>query len=410
MHHRALGLIIVGLSLLAGAAPASAVPVSPTPGAVSIRVEGSAATLVPQTTVTTTTAPVDKSGTSCPGTSVGGALQAVDPTWSGAVDPNFGSGAAGQLLEVIKGESHTFSGGTFYSIYVNGRPSDFGVCTTELHPGDSVLIYAACAGATTGCVNGSPLTATAPATVAPGAPFTVAVTESTTTYDPNPPYASSTTDGPADKATVAGGGLSALTGADGKATLTATARGPLTLLVTKTDHVRQALGVCVTDGNDGYCGTSAPGTAPVPAPATAPCTTTGHDGRCGTVDTTAPAPAIRGLRDQVRFAHGHGPATLTGTAGGDPAGIKEVRLRLTRTLGPRCTVYDGALERLVRTEVCGVKGGRSFAVGAGPDWSYLLPAALPRGRYVLDVIAVDRAGNVSTVSARGRDRIVFFVG
>jgi hypothetical protein len=406
VHHRALGLIIVGLSLLAGAAPASA---AGTPGAVSIRVEGGASTLVPLTSVTTTTAPVDKSGTSCPGTTVGGALQAVDPTWSGTVDPNFGSGAAGQTLEVIKGESHTFAGGTYYSIYVNGRPSDFGVCTTEVNPGDSILIYAACAGASSGCTGGSPLTATAPATVAPGAPFTVTVTESTTSYDPNPPYASTTTDAPAADATVAGGGLAAQTGADGKATLSTSARGPLTLLVTMTDRVRQALSVCVTDGGDGYCGTSTPGTPAAPAAPAAPCATNGHDGRCGTIDQTAPDPAIRGLREQARFRHGHGPDKLTGTVAADPSGLKDVRLRLTRTLGRSCTVYDGALERLVRTRVCGVKGGRSFSVGAGTDWSYLLPAVLPRGRYVLDVIAVDRAGNTSRVSARGRDRIVFFV-
>lgn len=406
MHHRALGLIIVGLSLLGGASPAAA---AGTPGPVTIRVEGADATLVPPTTVTTTTASVDKAGVACPGTSAGGALQAVDPAWSGQ---NFDTppDAAGQTVESIKGESHSFATNTYWALYVNGQAAQAGICTTDVNPGDSILLYAACAGATSGCIAGEPLAATAPATARPGEPFDVAVRETVTTYDPNPPYGSTTATSASQGATVAGGGLSATTGADGRATLTATQRGPLSLLVTKTGQVRVPVSLCITDGADGFCGTTKPGDPVAPAPAAAPCTTTGHDGRCGTVDTTAPAPAIRGLRDQVRFAHGHGPATLTGTAGGDPAGIKEVRLRLTRTLGPRCTVYDGALERLVRTTVCGVKGGRSFAVGPGPDWSYLLPAALPRGRYVLDVIAVDRAGNVSTVSARGRDRIVFFVG
>jgi hypothetical protein len=40
--------------------------------------------------------------------------------------------------------------------------------------------------------------------------------------------------------------------------------------------------------------------------------------------------------------------------------------------------------------------------------SYLLPHRLRRGRYVLDVIAVDGAGNREPL-ARGTSRVVFFV-
>jgi hypothetical protein len=39
----------------------------------------------------------------------------------------------------------------------------------------------------------------------------------------------------------------------------------------------------------------------------------------------------------------------------------------------------------------------------------LLPAPLPRGRYVLDVKAVDRAGNSQSRFVRGRTRVVFEV-
>ena len=49
-----------------------------------------------------------------------------------------------------------------------------------------------------------------------------------------------------------------------------------------------------------------------------------------------------------------------------------------------------------------------FAIGDRPDWSYLLPARLGQGRYVLDVIAIDKAGNRDRL-ARGRSRVVFFV-
>ena len=44
-----------------------------------------------------------------------------------------------------------------------------------------------------------------------------------------------------------------------------------------------------------------------------------------------------------------------------------------------------------------------------PNWSYLLPSRLPAGRYVLDVKAVDRAGNSQGRFVRGRSRVVFAV-
>ncbi|HTZ86407.1 MAG TPA: hypothetical protein VMB05_07050, partial [Solirubrobacteraceae bacterium] len=52
--------------------------------------------------------------------------------------------------------------------------------------------------------------------------------------------------------------------------------------------------------------------------------------------------------------------------------------------------------------------GAFFKVGSTPSYSYLLPAALAPGRYVLDVQATDEAGNRTTL-ARGSSRIVFYV-
>ena len=40
---------------------------------------------------------------------------------------------------------------------------------------------------------------------------------------------------------------------------------------------------------------------------------------------------------------------------------------------------------------------------------YLLPAKLPRGHYVLDVVAIDKARNRDGVRQRGRNRSVFDV-
>ena len=50
----------------------------------------------------------------------------------------------------------------------------------------------------------------------------------------------------------------------------------------------------------------------------------------------------------------------------------------------------------------------NFSIGDRADWSYLLPKRLGKGRYVLDVIAVDKLGNRDAL-ARGRNRVVFFV-
>ncbi len=93
-----------------------------------------------------------------------------------------------------------------------------------------------------------------------------------------------------------------------------------------------------------------------------------------------------------------------------------MQLRLTRRLGRRCATLDAARERWVRPARCGAAGGRWFSVGDRVSWSYLLPAALTRGRYVLDVRTVDGAGNATPEKTtrdrdptRPRSRVVFFV-
>jgi hypothetical protein len=83
-----------------------------------------------------------------------------------------------------------------------------------------------------------------------------------------------------------------------------------------------------------------------------------------------------------------------------------VQLSLRRRAGRRCSQWSGRSERFVGKS-CGRK--TFFDAGSGPKWSYLLPAPLPRGRYVLDVKAVDRAGNSQGRLVRGRTRVVFEV-
>ncbi len=80
-------------------------------------------------------------------------------------------------------------------------------------------------------------------------------------------------------------------------------------------------------------------------------------------------------------------------------------LRLRRSYKGRCYAYNGASERFGSAR-CG--HGSFFKVGARSSFSYLLPASLPAGRYVLDVRANDVAGNRTTL-ARGTSRVVFYV-
>jgi hypothetical protein len=114
---------------------------------------------------------------------------------------------------------------------------------------------------------------------------------------------------------------------------------------------------------------------------------------------------IAGLTEQQRIARRRAPREVRGFVDADPSGLRAVKLRLTRQVGRRCWLYSGRRERFLR-RACGKR--YAFKIGEDAAWSYLLPERLGRGRYVLDVIATDRAGNRDTL-ARGRNRIVFHV-
>lgn len=387
MSRRSFGLPAVFAVLLACAPAALAAG----PASVTVRVEGDSATLVPRTALTTTTTPVTKNGGNCTGTSAAGALdQATAGDWSGAYD----AGYQDYTVETIRGETHTFSSPEYWSLFVNEEPSAGGICHTELQAGDRVLFAPVSASAKTiGVLSVSGV----PAQVAPGTPFTVTVTRTTTSYDSS--YNATTTREPAAGAAIGG----ATTGSDGRATITLTDRGPAGLRATGgADDIRSATDqTCVTDGSDGACGSPA---------AAGPCATTGRDGLCGTADRTAPRGKITAIRNGQRFGKGKGPRTLKGFVTPDPSGIGHVRLRLTRTAAHhRCTTYDGKREQLVEMRRCGAARGRWFDAGNREQWSYLLPTRLPAGRYVLDLRVSDAKGNADTTLQRTRNRVVFTV-
>lgn len=373
MPNRLARLLAGGLLLAAvAAAPALAAP-----AAVTVRVEGATQTLVPRTPVTTTTNPVVKDGNpahSCTGTSTAGALDlATGGDWGGSWFDGLGYAA-----ERIKGEAHVFPQPEFFSFWLNNKESMTGICQTELQAGDEVLFYVArCVSdpMTFACTNPPvlPLGLNAPKTATVGAPFNVTVVE----------YASNGTPTPVAGATVTtSGGNSATTGADGVTSIALPAGADATLRAT------------------------APNRAPSATETV--CVTTGSEGRCGTADKTHAFSFVRGIAEQQRFAAGAAPRTLRGDASADPSGLAAVKLRLTRNDRGECSYFSGRQERF-RAVRCGAANGKYFTLGDRAEWSYLLPATLARGRYVLDVVTIDKAGNREPL-ARGRNRIVFHVG
>jgi hypothetical protein len=383
MRRRSLGLAAV-------IAAVAATPALAAPSPVTVRVEGATDTLIPRTALTTTTATVNKDGVAghdCTGTSGAGALeQASGGHWTGtwSSPPLFYS------VDAIKGESHLFSSGQFWGFFINDALASTGICGAELQTGDSVLLAPISASATSFGV----LSVSVPATATLGQPLTVKVTRTKSDFA-GPP-----TREPVAGATVSGGGASAITGADGSAQLVLGTRGPTSLRATDSGDIRSASEpVCVTDGSDGACGSSA----------ASACATTGDDGLCGTKDKRAPRGKIASITEGQRFPKGKGPRSLSGTVAGDPSGIADVRLRLTRNDDGRCQTFDGRSERMVALKRCGAKHGKWFSAGDRERWSYLLPARLGPGRYVLDVQARDRAGNVDTLLQRTRTRVVFIV-
>ena len=383
-------LLLLCLPALASAAPAG----------VTLRVEGSSATLVPRAAIRTDTRAINKDGQpghTCTGTSAAGALeQAAGGDWGGSWFDGLG-----YSVERVRSEVHAFPAPEFFSLWVNNRASSLGICQTELQQGDEVLFFVArCQVGPPpdfACQNPPvlPLGLSAPRVVRPGTPFSVRVVE----------YAENGTPSPAAGAAVAGGDGVVITDARGNATIALGAGGERALRATKANRAASASEpVCATTGSDGLCGNIVP----------SGCATSGSDGRCGTRDRTAPRASLRGIREQQRFARGKGPRRLRAHVDPDPSGLREVKLRLTRNDKGRCSYFSGGAERfrrnrLIRGKRCGAERGYWFAVGDRQDVDYLLPRRLSRGRYVLDVTAIDKAGNRDDGRQRGRNRIVFYV-
>jgi hypothetical protein len=360
--------LAAGLAVLVLAAPASAAPVT-----VDLRVEGSTITLFEGPVTTDTRSTIDghdgtgphpcdgTSGGGAPGPTVGAALvQAAEQTNS-SFAATWNNGFQDFLVTTIAGETHDFSTtADFWGFWFNRGFSSFGVCGTRVATGDEIVMAAATGSESVLALDG-------PSAARRGDTVTLTVTDWTT-------------GDPVQGATVGG----ATTGADGKATITLANAGTQTFKASKAGQIRSnALSMAVVAPDQPLPPSGGSGAAP---------------------DRLAPLAKLLGIADHQTFAKGKGPRTLRASVS-DVSGLAAVKLRLTRRSGGRCFYFSGRRQELERTRC-----GRAFyfKAGEGPDVSYLLPERLGAGRYVLDLAAVDRAGNRSAL-ARGSTRVVFTV-
>jgi hypothetical protein len=371
-----IGIALAVLALASGTLAAS-------PGIVTVRVEGESETKLPPTQVTTATAPVVKDGNpehACPGTSAAGALElATGGDWSGKWFTGLG-----YSVETVLGESHLFESGAFWEEWVDNHEGK-GLCFDEPQAGGQVLLFP-CPEAAKECP--TPLGIEAPATAGVGEPVPVTIRK----YAPNGEAS------PAIGATVTGGLVAATTDASGHAALCFAGAGAMTVRASSSEAIRTQTTVLVHTGNDGTCGTSAPTAAPAVSPpprSPAPAPYTGP---------FAVVARIVGLLEHHTYSRRSAPRVLSGNVVAHTA-VTTVSIALRRRHRGHCFAFSGLRAAFVRA-ACGT--APFFHVASSPSFSYLLPAPLGAGRYVLDVQAADAAGNRTTL-ARGTSRIVFYV-
>jgi hypothetical protein len=395
IHSRSTFLVIALFCLLA---PASALATG-SPAAVTVRVEGLTETKVLPTAVTTTTTPVVKDGNpadSCSGTSAIGALDAATAgNWAGPWEAKFNQ----YSIFTIEGETHEFEESApanyFWSFWLNDRESELGACETELQAGDRVLFFPSCYGTSCPMPEPTPLEIEAPPTANVGEAVAVTVKQ----------YNAKGEASPAVGASVIGGGAGASTDPQGHATLKFIAGGAYTLGVSGAPAgppaVRTETSICVHAGNDGTCGTQI-----------IACAMEASAVSCGGPPRVVPPPPlvetakVGGVKSGRVYSRRHAPRILKGDVQIPVGGVlKDVRISLLRRLGKRCFAFSGIEERFVRAR-CGAR--RFFSVGSTESFSYLLPTALPAGRYAYDIEAVNASGHATKLVA-GVSHVVFYV-
>jgi hypothetical protein len=365
MLHRNLAL--AGLLLLLCAAPAWAAPVT-----VNLRVEGTNATVFegPVTTDAKTVTTAAGGSHKCDGTN-GGAnttaggtpTTALDDasiahgfTWDGSYSSSFND----FLIERIASDGAVGAPftGNFWDLIVNRVGAAAGGCQILVHDGDQVLLEWQDG-------NKPNLQLTAPASAQLGQPVDIGVQQ----------YGSDGALAPAVGASVGG----ASTGADGHASVTFTTAGVQHLKATRADAIRSnAADVCVYAAGSGDCGS---------AKATPPPTFT--------PDKVKPTLALLAPRNGAKYRRG--PRTLLGKAS-DNKSLFQVYFRLRRHAHGGCSWFTAKSARFTNPHAhC---TARYQKLGTKGDWSYLLPARLSAGSYVLDEKAIDSSFNASVTTIK----------
>ena len=366
------------LTLLSVTSPALA-----SPATVQLRVEGATSTLFegPVTTDGHAVSGDDTGPHPCDGTN-NGAYPTPGPTMTAALDdaaiPGGWQGAwDGDFQDFLIDRIGPDSGTSFTSYWgtaLNFQPTLRGGCQERVAAGDEALF------ALGDVYSQHLLKLTGPGTATAGIPFTVQVLDG---KDESPMAGADVR---------SGGTVLGTTGADGSATVSLASTGNQVLKAERSDAIRSnGLALCVSSVGGAECGTGPPPGA------------TGGAGTPRARDTRAPVVRVSSLRNGAVLHRG--PRLLRGTATDDVSGVREVRLSLrSHPKGKGCRWWSARRERFAGHDC----GRRFFSVGAEQRWSYLLPARLRPGHYVLDVETTDRAGNRAR-SRRGAGRIAFDV-
>ncbi|MCC6830182.1 MAG: hypothetical protein IT200_02455 [Thermoleophilia bacterium] len=369
MHHTVRRALLASL-LACGAVPATVLGATAT-----VRVEGSGATLLPETPVELTGSPftlrdpADTDQITVPADSATGQLgraaaAAAVPVGFQVFD--FGTGPT-SFITRIGADTMPASFTPSWRVTVNHVARDTGADATTVLPGDRVVWAFVSDFATREldlAVSGDLVKA--------GDPFEVTVSS----------HATDGTSRPAAGATVVYAGRTATAGATGRVTFTATGTGTQAVSATLTDEVRSpARQVCAVTTDASVCGLP-----------TAPQYGDGTGGAAAAAgDTVAPGSRIAFPRIGSRVARVRG---ITGVAGPDRSDVARVEVALARRVGTQCRFMTAA-GRLAAPGPCSARAWLRTR-SAGGYWTLPLRAALAPGLWRVWSRATDGAGNAES--------------
>jgi hypothetical protein len=346
-----------------------------------IRVEGSSASLIPESAI-----PIEGDGTA---TVFDSQFQSVDMSRASAFWQLYRATASTGLglsftyfpaftsVLVDKVGTDANAGTAGWQFRVNHVGPSVGADATALKQGDAVLWYY-------GAADGARELDVTPSAdrVASGTSFTVKVTS----YGADGAAAAGT------GSVVRYGQSTATAGADGQVSFIAQGAGTQTVSATRAGDIRSATrGVCAFAGDPSVCNLPAR-----PAPTA---------GAAATGDTVAPGSRVTFPRLGGRAAAVRG---IRGVAGPDRSDVATVEVALARRVGTQCR-FRTRSGSLTATRACTARLYLK-AKSSGVDWTLPLRKQLAPGAWRVWVRATDGAGNVQKVGIARVNTGTFTVG